>query len=421
MNFESRKEKQKLISKLIEKIENNNFDEYFKGFIKVPFALYDNYEVYLINHPTPPKSFSYNSDSVYISNWTNEYVGNTAIKINDIYTAIWDINTLNEIIDVDKLYANIVHEMYHANQLKNNDNRFANEMDFINYSFTKEFIELRINERYVLFNFIFEDDLHRKIELVSDFIRLREKRKNIIGQAIKYEFAIESIEGTATYVEYKALLKETKLPKTYLLSYYGQKLIESDDLKLFRASCYYSGLFISLVLDEFYPDWQISYNESDQYLYEYFINLFKQMELEYQKDIKLKDVSYYSEFLLKDYFEGKKKLIDTFNNSEGYRVILEGKLKLTGFDPMNIVDLDGTILHKNFISCNNIIFIKGMVLSIHDDDNIWNIKELHFYCNKQPTVCNNTIYIKNIGQFKGEIDILDKNYRVKIYTSTYTE
>lgn len=413
MNFENKKDKINLSLKLMEKLSNTDFNEYWSGFNQAPLALYDKEEVYLMNHPNPPKSFEYKGDGIFIGKWTPDYVGNTAIKINDIFTAIWDLTTLSEVIDVDDLYSCIVHEMFHANQLKNNDTRFSNELLFINYPFSPEFINLRLSERQLLLKIIFENNLEAKKNLILNFINLRDERHSMIGDNINYEFGIESIEGTAVYVQFYSLLKESNLPKPYLISTFGQKLIENNDLKSLRSSCYYSGLFLALILDDFFDDWKIKYSASSVYLYAFFKDVFKDLNYNTEPKFIAKDNAKYAEFLLSQYIDTKNISISKFYNSQGYKIVLKGNFSLSGFDPMNITALNNKILHKNFLSLNNKIFICTEVLSLHDDE-IDQINEVQFYSSEKPSVNNNTICIANVGELSGNITILDNTYTIEL-------
>lgn len=413
MNFENKNEKRSLALKLIDKLSKNDFNEYWSGFDQVPLALYDKEEVYLINHPNPPKFFECTDNEIYVGKWTNDYVGNTAIKINDIFTGIWNLDTLDEVVNIDDLYSSIVHEMFHANQLKNNDTRFSNELIFINYPFSSEFINLRLCERELLLKIIFENNLEVKKTLILNFINIRDQRHSMIGDNINYEFGIESIEGTAVYVQFQSLLKESNLPNPYLSSIFGQKLIENNDLKSLRVSCYYSGLFLALILDEFFSDWKVKFNTLPLYLYEFFKDAFKDLDYNTQSKFISKDNVKYAEFLLSQYIEIKNKAISNFYNSQGYKIILKGNFNLSGFDPMNITALNNKILHKNFISCNNKIFIFNEVLSLHDNV-ISKINELHFYSKEKPTTNNSTIHIPNVGDFSGTITVSDNTYVIQL-------
>lgn len=413
MNFENKKDKIKLSLKLMDKLSKNDFNEYWSGFNQAPLALYDKEEVYLMNHPNPPEYFEYKVDGLFVGKWTSDYVGNTAIKVNDTFTAIWDLTTLAEVIDVDDLYSCIVHEMFHANQLKNSDTRFSDELLFINYPFSPEFINLRLCEGELLLKILFENNLEVKKNLILNFINLRDERHSMIGDSINYEFGIESIEGTAVYAQFYSLLKESNLPKPYLVSTFGEKLIENNDLRALRLSCCYFGLFLALILDDFFDDWKFKYSTSSLYLYEFFKEAFKGFDYNNEPKFIPKDNIKYAEFLLSQYMDTKNSSISKFYSSTGYKIVLKGNFTLSGFDPMNITALNNKILHKNFLSLNNKIFIYTEVLSLHDDE-IDQINEVQFYSNEKPSINDNTICIANVGKLSGNIAILDNTYTIEL-------
>lgn len=407
MNIVEKNDKREIILKLNDKVKKNDFNYYWHGFKSFPIALYNSSEVYLVNYKDLPEGY-YVDGNVAIGKRTEEFSQDTVINLGGQYTVICNIDTLTEVVDLDKLYSEVVHEMFHSHQLETGESRFPNEALYFTYKFTSEFLALRIKEREYLLKAAFEDDEIKKKELISYFISIRELRKNIIGKSINYEYGIESIEGTATYVEYKAFQRENDLPPKYVIAKYGEKLIQSNDLKHFRTSCHFSGMFMALIMDSMCEDWQKIYDDSKLYLYHYFK---KQIEWA-QKDVT-PQINAYINYILRNYDDLGKKEITSFYINAGYNIILDGKFSITQFDPANIIGLDGRLLHKNFVKLNNKYLINEKVITTHDGDNVLNATSVEFFVQDEPIMIEGGIYIQGIGEFKGKVIPTNKGYIIK--------
>lgn len=407
MRIVEKNDRKEAILKLKDKVDENNFDYYWKGFESFPLALYNANEVYLINYKALPKGY-YVDGKVAVGKWDERFKGNTAVNLDGQYTAIWNMDTLDEMIDLDKLYSEVVHEMFHACQLKNGDKRFGDEVMYLTYKFTGEFLDLRMKERECLLKALFEADEAKKKELISDFISIRECRRNLIGERINYEYGVESIEGTATYVEYKALQKETNLPEKYIAARYGKRLIENNDLKNFRSSCYFSGMFIALIMDSLCGNWQASYDSSGMYLYDYF-----KTKMEWTPKEFTPQVNAYISYILRNHDNLARKEITDFYISSGYDIILDGRFSITGFDPMNIVSLDNRLLHKNFAMLNNKYLIKEKAVTTYEENNVLTATSVEFFVEAAPLMIEGGIYIEGVGELKGKVVETTKGYIVK--------
>lgn len=407
MNIVEKSDRKEIVLKLNDKINRNNFDYYWHGFKSFPIALYNSNEVYLVNYENLPESY-YVDGKVAVGKWTESFVDNTVINLDGQYIAIWNIDTLNEMVDLDKLYSEMVHEMFHGYQLERRDRRFPNEEMYFTYKFTGEFLDLRMREREELLKAVFEDDETKKKELISNFISIRECRRNIIGESINYEYGIESIEGTATYVQYKAFQKETNLPPKYIIARYGEKLIENNDLMNFRASCYFSGMFMTLIMDSLYENWKVSYDNSDVCLYEYF-----KQQVEWKVNEVTPQINAYVNYILRNYDDLCKKELTDFYINAGYNIILDGRFSITQFDPINIISLDGRLLHKNFVKLNNKYLIREKTITTYEDNNVLNASNVEFFVKDKPLIIEGGIYIDGVGELKGKVIETTKGYIVK--------
>lgn len=359
-----------------ESITEERLNKYWSGFKVSPIALYTSDEVFLIGHNNPPEEFEVYGD-VYIGKWDKKFTGNTIILFNGEYTAIWDMELSPSPFILDRLFSGIVHEIFHTYQFKIGYEKYPNECLFIKYPFIKENIEYRIEERKALLKSIFANSEFEKKKNLSRFIALREKRKEIIGKILEYELGMESLEGSAIYVECKALTEENNIPKEFALSYYGRDLYDySDMLFNFRKSCYSSGMLMCELLDTLNIDWHDEYIKGELYLYD-----FLKSKVQYDNElIEVKDFMR-AEKLIDEYDKSKKQQIDDFFKSSGEKSVIQEDMKIKGFDPMNVVSLDNMVLHKHFLKVHldgKEVFFKGPVLTKHDKD-FFNIEELIFF------------------------------------------
>lgn len=407
MKIVEKSDRKEIILKLNDKISENNFDYYWKDFESFPLALYNSNEVYLVNYKKLPKGY-YIDEKVAVGKPDEKFVGNTVINLEGQYTAIWDMDTLDEMINLDKLYSEVVHEMFHAYQFENGEKKFGNEVIYFTYKFTGEFLDLRMKERECLLKAVFEDDKAKKKKLISDFISIRECRRNIIGERINYEYGIESTEGTATYVEYKAFQKETNLPSKYIAARYGKELVENNDLRDFRASCYFSGMFIALIMDSLCENWQTSYDNSEMYLYDYF-----KCQIEWTPKDFVPQSNAYISYILRNYDNLIRKEITDFYINGGYNIILDGRFSITRFDPMNVISLDGRLLHKTFVMLNNKYLIKEKTVTTYEENNVLTANSVEFFVKNAPLMIEGGIYIEGIGYLKGKVVETTKGYIVK--------
>ncbi|MFL0252775.1 hypothetical protein ACJDT4_20405 [Clostridium neuense] len=406
MNIVEKNDRKEIILKLNDKLSESKFPHYWYGFKSFPMALYNFDEVYLVNYKELPEGY-YVDGKVAIGKCTEKFAGNTIINLGGQCIVICNIDSLDEIIDLDKLYSKMVHEMFHGYQLENGDKRFPNEELYFTYKFTGEFLALRIKEREYLLKAVFEEDENIRKELISDFINTREYRCKLVGAGINYEYSIESIEGTATYVEYKALQKETSLPKKYIIAKYGEKLIQSNELKDFRFSCYFSGMFIALIMDSLSECWQEEYSNSEVYLYNYL-----KEQIEWTPKEIVPQINAYTSYILRNYEDSCKKELISFYINDGYNIILQGKFSITEFDPINTVSLDGKLLHKSSIKLNNKYIIKEKTLTTYENNNVLSASSVEFFIKDEPLITEGGIYIEDIGELKGKVIRTSKGYIV---------
>lgn len=362
------------IMKELDKLLNLiDFNQLWDGFFKTNYALYDNKKFY-INDNKDISLELIKKDSCFVGKVDQRFMGNTAISIDNNYVAIWNKKSIPKNMKNTKLASLIIHEMFHCFQLASGEKRFPNELVGINYPITIENINLRMLERRNLLGASIENDKEKKIELLTLFFNLRNKREKLIGNITEYEKALESTEGTAVYVEYKALTQ--LIEKTNLREYIkGFIEINEENLKI-RQSTFNQGLLLGLIADEYIPNWKSKFNDS-----ELFLSDFIKSELE----IKEVNIDYKHENLsaieqcVSNWIAQRDKVFDEFERKVKLNILEEG-FQVTGFDPMNIVKRNQEIIHKNFLrvkidECEQII--KGPVRVVIGD-NFFDVKKIEW-------------------------------------------
>lgn len=143
----------KLIDTVLNNISNERFENYWEGFQTVAFAIFDDKDVFLFNHP------KYNEERYIKLVKTDEFHACTCILFEEVPTAIVDI-TLYDSFEV--IYSLIVHESFHVFQHLSEESRYPNELLGFNYPIDFNNIQLRILERKRLFEAFSSSDLFER-------------------------------------------------------------------------------------------------------------------------------------------------------------------------------------------------------------------------------------------------------------------
>lgn len=215
--------------KVLDKIKNLDFNDIYQGFRRYNFALYNKETIFLDDSIIP---------------YNEQFIGNTAIKYQNEEIAIWFLENKN--IHLDVLSSKIVHEMFHCFQKDENEMRWPNEMNALNYTYDEQNLTIKHQEVSYLIK-AYEKASMRDFIL---FVKTRNLRAEKYLDEVKYENQIETIEGMATYIELKTL-KILNLNK-YLenLSKITDYLKQKENLLNVRLYAYYTGVLIQLNCDK---------------------------------------------------------------------------------------------------------------------------------------------------------------------------
>ncbi len=340
-----------IYNQLKNKLKEVNFTELWPGFKGYDFALYDEFKVIT-------------DDSTM--NWDMRFIGNTAIHFEGKWLAIWNMDTIPANYDLDLLCANMVHEMFHCFQQEKNERKYANEISGLEYPMNSDNFVLKVKEKGILLKAYLEKNNLKKYELLKNFISIRTKRKALIGDAILYEYAIESFEGVAVYTEFKALKQcSNEKIQPYLVA---RELVDKDILKI-RENSYLPGMLLALIMDDLTPEWKNNFIEGDNYIYD----LLSQNIGIYNYPIDIDgDIRNQVNIIIKEkniYFH---QLVDSLMQNKDVKEIVENYF-IIGFDPLNMVKQDDLIYHSHMVKVkidNNERLIKGPVLTVVDKSNI---------------------------------------------------
>ncbi|AJI20358.1 hypothetical protein H8R29_18505 [Priestia megaterium] len=387
------------LNEISKDLTTTNVERYWPNFELVAYALYDKNSVFLFNHPR------YDNDPLKlykVLKWKEQFVGNTLILFDGYPTAIADMELYD---DYEGLFSILIHELFHGNQYIKEEKRFPDEMLGITYPLTKENVEIRNRERKSLYNALLETDISKKKQYLNEFISLREKRAEGIKEHLTYENLIESVEGPAWYVEIKAFSEKSPLANDLVLERYGKNLINAvESTSNIRRSCYSSGLFMCLLLDELSPDWKESFLGTKTTLFE----LIKFLDIAPRKQaIEEVQISPETEAAVNFAIESRKKELDEFAAQIGTHLFIEGEIIALSFDPMNIVPFENRLLHKNYIKVriNNQEYLIQQPSLTYCADGLKNINKLLILLKDKPLEMGDSLLITGIGEIKGQYTI----------------
>src|SRR5699024_864690 len=212
------------------------------------------------------------------------------------------------------------------------------------------------------------------------YFSLRTKREKLIGDFIKYEKAIESVEGTAVYVEFKAydqLVKDSnnKILKDLIKGFTD---INQRNLKV-RHSTYNQGLLLGLIADKYISNWTSKFMISQLYLSDFVFNELNILDIEVcdynDTDYKQEEIE---ECIIK-WNKDRDFVFEEFEmNNKGN--ILEESFEITAFDTMNVIKIENVIIHKKFLrikSNGKEQVLKGPIKTIIGE-NIFDVEKIEW-------------------------------------------
>lgn len=130
--------------------------------------------------------------------------GCTALLFRGRPIAIWDVER-GGLEDMDILAAKLVHEMFHAFQLEQEETRFPDDLEALDYQPDEEALAWKWRENQLLAQAACSEDQAGTRALLSQLMAIRGRREARMGRAVQCEYMVETAEGMAEYVELLAL------------------------------------------------------------------------------------------------------------------------------------------------------------------------------------------------------------------------
>lgn len=338
-------EMRKLYRDIEVELDKVNYNYLWSGFSRMDFAIYNKSKVFLKDEEIA---------------YDERFLGNTSIDYNGRNLAIWYTENPKE-ENSKELASNIVHEMFHSYQFTNNESRFPNDLKGLDYPMDLNNYEIKYKENTLLVEAINSNVRNIKYDILKEIISLRALRLKNYGEIIKYEFAIETVEGSAEYCGAKALRQISKEVYERRIENY-KRILSKDISKVFdiRRSCYFSGTLFLLLLEELDIPFTHEILGQNQYIFEELADKvgYSSINIDDIKDLELE--RYFIEYKK----ETEKNFDDFFNQSfEKYN----GDFYICGYDPMNMIKQRDEILCNHFIMLadkleNKKVFLKGPLI-----------------------------------------------------------
>lgn len=333
-----------LYSEVLQRIQRLNFEALWPGFHTFPFALYHDERVFF---------------ELGECDWNQQFVGNTAIPYEDSYLAIWRIQEEDEYshIDMDLLAADFVHEMFHAFQFSNDYSGFPEDLDMLFYPLNPENFKNRIRENRALLASLEAPDQKERTCCLRQYTAMRLARAKKLGWQIRNEYLLETLEGTAVFVQLMALkqLSEDK----FLQEFQALATAAATPAAAFfsRGYSYHTGAALLLAMKKLGIPSDSRLADGSQSAFEALRQVLfgcSASESELWINEKPDESSFWSpkdEELIQNIIAGLLKQRQEKINSAVLRLHKKtsGDFFISGYDPINMFRLENMILCSNFV------------------------------------------------------------------------
>jgi hypothetical protein len=336
-----KKDVKELYQSIKGKIKSLDFDKIYKGFKPFDFALYTDDFVVLKDQ---------------IIKYDNRFIGNTAIMYEGDYLAIWKIESI--FVHFNIITSKIVHEMFHAYQYKCEEKRFPNEFFGLGYKYEKYNIATKYDETKFLLQAIEEEDMTSLLK----FITLREKRRSEYEFDLLYEEGIETVEGTAKYVELQVL---SQLSLNDYQKVYDEIKNNIKNIKNYipiRWISYDIGCLILMAKDRFNIEFKAEIGTETNNIYNLIFSDYQAIDFYHANTIL--DLSF-----LDQYYQS---IVDSINKVLISNPKIHQCDQVIGFDPLNSFRIDKYIYYRHFVMIKQ----QGKDVFIHNES-VGEVNELN--------------------------------------------
>ncbi len=320
--------------------------------LAIPLAVFDGTNTYLFRHPDPPDGFVEERGAHVFEGRHPAVVANSAASIGDVATATVWLETLPEESTLRDRAALVFHECFHVFQPTTGRRWGADETHLFLYP-VDHFVLLtfrHLETEALRRAFEAEDD-----EAAADWARvaLHERRRRfgrMDENFAAYEQGIETLEGTATYVEYRAAGRSAPdLP------------VEAFDAEDVRSRAYTTGVAWALLLDRFAPGWRDGFGTDDTRLLD--TDLAQALQVAQTRPAcgftaaERGEIERVARENVLTLLKGRVERREAFDSAAGWKLVVEtskaSPLWPQGFDPLNVRHVAGGILHTRFLKLGN--------------------------------------------------------------------
>lgn len=300
-------ELQILFEKVSSLLDAVAFDALWPGFVRSPFALY-NESIAVLDSGVIPRD--------------PRMMGNTAISWDNGFMAIWNSDGTEE---PELLASNIIHEMFHAFQYTRGETRFPKDLNMLSYPENAENLSLKLEENRLLAE-CFELSPEQQKQNLAAVAALRRRRRELIGPYLDYELYAETAEGMAVYTEMSALRKISAAMYEAALKRSCARLSEGEFLFDPRRCSYDSGALFLLACKRNGLDFYHEVGQETRPVY----SMIEERLPVIQAPLPREDVSCRA----LQFYRDKQERIDRFFSEAS--LCTEGEYEICGYDPMNM-------------------------------------------------------------------------------------
>jgi hypothetical protein len=324
---------------------------YWPGFdpTAYPLAIYDGARTWLFRHPAPPDGFSREGD-VFI--WQGRHpavVANSSAGMGGISTATVLLESLGKAGGLREQVAVVVHETFHVFQATTGRRWGADEMALFLYPVDDaDLLALRRIETEALRRALAAESMSEAAGWARCAVEAREQRFDCLDESsVAYERGIESMEGTAAYIQY---LIAGSSPPSFL-----DETFSADDV---RNRAYWTGVAFALLLDRFSPNWKTGFGgDSSRFLDSDLRQALEGIHARSLAESERAAIALRARADVRKIREQRSSRRERFLSRHGWRIVFEADNAMPlwpkGFDPLNVQRVDGGILHTRFLRVGN--------------------------------------------------------------------
>lgn len=324
---------------------------------RIPIAIFDGEATWLFRHPAPSDGFepaAGHAPELAVHRFAGRHpaiTANSSADIGGVSTATLLPSVLAP--PVENVAALLAHECFHVFQRERHPGWVGNEAVLFTYPVEdRAALALRRLETLALrYALDAAGDADARAWAITALEQRQARFRLLPSDCVQYERATEWNEGLATWVEHTALRRAP---------HEGALRREYPAIAV-RERCYGSGLALALLLDRIAPGWPARLEVDDDEPLDAMLHaaladgvadgevtardfdpdVVDGVELAAEREIAA----------MREHLAARRK---AFLAADGWRLVVEargGPLAVAGFDPLNVVRLDGgEVLHDRYLS-----------------------------------------------------------------------